>query len=1175
MTCSQCGADNRAGQRFCGECGTPLSGACPSCGAENPPGQKFCGGCGTPLGAATTALARTPAPPPTPASERRLVSVLFADLVGFTTLSENRDAEEVRELLSRYFETSRQLIERYGGTVEKFIGDAVMAVWGTPVAKEDDAERAVRASLDLLAAVSALGQEVGAPELKARAGVLTGEAAVTIGAEGQGMVAGDLVNTASRIQSAAEPGTVLVGESTKRSAEAAIAYDDAGEHELKGKAEPVQLWRALRVVAGARGSMRSAGLEAPFVGRDRELRHVKELFHASAEEKKAQLVSVTGIAGIGKSRLAWEFEKYIDGLADESFWHRGRCLSYGEGVAYWALAEMVRMRCGILEDEEPTTAREKLRVTLEQHLPDANEARWVEPRLAHLLGLEEGVAGDQENLFSAWRILFERLAEDAPTILVFEDLQWADAGLLDFLEYLLEWSRSHPLFVLALARPEFADKRPTWGAGKRSSTQLYLEPLPPQAMTDLLTGLVPGLPNDLRQRILERAEGVPLYAVETVRMLLDRGLLAREGNTYRPTGEVETLEVPETLHALVAARLDGLTTAERRLVQDGSVLGKTFTKQGLIALTGLPDPELEPLLGSLLRKEILSVQADPRSPERGQYAFLQDIVKRVAYETLSKKERKTRHLAAAEFLAAAWSAEEDEIVEVVATHYLDAYDASPEAPDAEEIRGKARKMLVRAGERAASLAANAEAQRSYDRAAELTDDPLVQAELHERAGIMAYAGARADEAGGRFERAIALFEAAGADRAAARVSARHAEILWDRGRLEQGLESMDRAFHVLSQDEPDADLAALAAQVGRFMFFHGDHVLALERTETALDMAEALSLPEVLANGLNTKAIILISHERPREGLTLMRYALEVATENDKPSAALRAYYNLADSLARLDRFEESVSAVRDGLALSRRVGNRYWEWSFAAQGYPFFALGLWDEALELRQQLPDTDWSQARLSFAGLPTTLVPLYVHRGQISEAEELMTMLAELATSDDIQERSQYKAGMARLLLARGRPAEALAAAEEGLSERQSIGISSESMKEAFVSAVEAALQLDDLETAEELIAIVDALPPGRSSQFLQAHSSRFRALLAARHGELDEAERLFKRATGLFRELSVPFYLAVTLLEQAEWLTGQGRAGDAEGLLADAHELFERLGAKPWLERAGVMAEARA
>jgi hypothetical protein len=307
--------------------------------------------------------------------------------------------------------------------VEKFIGDAVMAVWGTPVAQEDDAERAVRAALDLVAAVTALGEEVGAQELRARAGVLTGQAVANLDAVGQGMVAGDLVNTAARIQAAAEPGSVLVGETTRRASERAVAFEEIGEHALKGKAEPVALYRALRVTAARGGALRSERLEAPFVGRDRELRLVKELFHGSADEQRAQLALVTGIAGIGKSRLAWEFEKYVDGLAMDAFWHRGRCLSYGEGVAYWALAEMVRMRCRILEDEEPESAHQKLRLALEEYILDVDERAWVEPRLAHLLGLEEGAPGDQENLFSAWRILFERLAEQSPTILVFEDLQ--------------------------------------------------------------------------------------------------------------------------------------------------------------------------------------------------------------------------------------------------------------------------------------------------------------------------------------------------------------------------------------------------------------------------------------------------------------------------------------------------------------------------------------------------------------------------------------------------------------------------------------------------------------------------------------------------------------------------------------------------------------------------------
>ena len=557
MTCPACGKDNPAEQKFCGECGGTLATSCPACGRTNPPGFKFCGECGARVGETPA----TPVPRPEPEAERRLVSVLFADLVGFTTLAELRDAEEVRELLSRYFDTARQVIGRYGGTVEKFIGDAVMAVWGAPVAQEDDAERTVRAALDLVSAVAALGADAGAPTLRLRAGVATGEAAVTLAAAGQGMVAGDLVNTASRVQSIAMPGTVFVGDATRRASEVAIDYEDAGEHELKGKAEPVELWRAVRVLAGRGGEGRATGLEAPFVGRDRELHLVKELFHTTADEGRARLVSVIGVAGIGKSRLGWEFYKYIDGLADTVHWHKGRCLAYGEGVAYWALAEMVRMRAGIADEDASDAALGKLRETIEQYVPDPDERSWVEPRLQHLLGLTDRTAPDREDLFSAWRLFFERLAEAYPTILLFEDLHWADASLLDFVEYLLEWSRSYPLYVLTLARPELLERRPSWGAITKSFHSLFLEPLADGAREELLQGLVPGLPDDIRARISDRAEGVPLYAVETVRMLLDRGVLEKVGREYRLKSPVDSLEVPETLHALLAARLDGLEPA--------------------------------------------------------------------------------------------------------------------------------------------------------------------------------------------------------------------------------------------------------------------------------------------------------------------------------------------------------------------------------------------------------------------------------------------------------------------------------------------------------------------------------------------------------------------------------------------------------------------------------------
>jgi class 3 adenylate cyclase/tetratricopeptide (TPR) repeat protein len=1174
VICAACGADNPTGSKFCSECGGPLAASCPSCGAPVPAAAKFCNECGGPIsGAAPIRGQAAPAVPrESPAAERKLVSVLFADLVGFTTLSESRDAEEVRDLLTRYFDASRLVIARYGGTIEKFIGDAVMAVWGTPITQEDDAERAVRAALDLTQAVAALGTEVGAPHLRARAGVLSGEAAVTIGAEGQGMVAGDLVNTASRIQSVAEPGTVLVGEATKRATEAAIAYEDAGSHELKGKAEPVPLWRADRVVSLRGGAMRSTGLEPPFVGRDRELRLVKELFHASAEDHKAHLVSVVGTGGMGKSRLSWEFFKYIDGLAQRILWHRGRCLAYGEGVAYWALAEMVRSRAGILEAEEQSSALEKLKSTIADHVPDPEEGRWLEPRLAHLLGLEERTAS-REDLFSAWRLFFERVAQQAPAVLVFEDMHWADDGLLDFIEYLLEWSKNHSLFVLALARPELTDRRPSWGGGSRNFSSLYLEALSPRDMEGLLTGLVPGLPAELHSRILDRAEGVPLYAVETVRMLLDRGLLVQEGSAYRPTGPVETLEVPETLHALIAARLDGLSPEERHLIQDASVLGKTFFKQGVGALSGLPDSDLEPMLSALVRREVLTLQADPRSPERGQYGFLQDLVKRVAYETISKKERKAKHLAAAAFIEQGWGGEEEEIIEVLASHYLEAYRAAPEAGDAETIGSKARDMLTRAGERAASLAASVDAQRYFEQAIDLTDQPNLQAELHERAGRMAWNGGRPGDAKGHYERAMALFESQGLTHPAARVSARLGEVeQLSADKFDQAVQRMERAFQVLASDEPDEDLAVLAAQLGRLHWLKGDLDLASQRIDLALAISQKLRLPEILSQAMITKGGILSYQGRIDEESALVNHALSIALEHGISSAALRAYYNHGETMeSSQDRPDVRIRLNEQGLELARRIGDRPWEGVFLACTIsPLVSTGRWDEALAHGAEV-QTSAELASIQFVSsdlLP--LVRVHLNRSELEEAEALLSSAAELEQADDVQYQANYAAARAAILRAKGHYAEAWDAAQRAIQVAAQVGWGYPGVKEGLVQSGEAAFAMGDLAKAEQVISLIEGLKPGERSPLVEAQRARFAARLAEARGESDSVVGEFKSATGMFRELSMPFWLAVTLLEHAEWLASQGQPDDADPLLAEARETFERLKATPWLDRADAV-----
>jgi class 3 adenylate cyclase/tetratricopeptide (TPR) repeat protein len=1152
VICASCGTANEAGRKFCGECGSPLSSACPSCGTPNAPGVKFCGECGTAL----TGAAATPSAP-TPAAERRLVSVLFADLVGFTTASEERDAEDTRELLTRYFDQARTTIERYGGTVEKFIGDAVMAVWGAPVSQEDDAERAVRAALDLVAGVPDLD-----PALSARAGVLTGEAAVTLGAEGQGMVAGDLVNTASRVQSEAEPGTVLVGETTMRATEAAIAYTSAGEHELKGKSEPIALWRALRVVAARKGEGRAAGLEPPFVGRERELRVTKELFHATADEGRAHLLSIVAVPGMGKSRLAWEFEKYLDGLFETAWWHKGRCLAYGDGVAYWALAEMVRMRARIAEDDSQDESLSKLAAVLSEIVADADERAFVEPRLQHLLGLTERVAPDREDLFSAWRLLFERMSEENPVIMVFEDIHWADAALIEFVEYLLDWSRSHPIYVVTLARPEVSEKHPGWGMNLRNFTSLTLEPLADDAIDDLLRGLVPGLPDDELARIRERADGTPLYAVETVRMLLDRGLLERGETGYDVAGDLATLDIPETLHALIAARLDGLKPTERHLLQNAAVLGKTFAPRGLTAVGGIDASALPPLLSSLVRKEMLVLDSDPRSPERGQYGFIQALVQRVAYETLSRRDRKAKHLAAAAYLSSESGIDADEIAEVIAAHLLDAHRSQPGDEDAGEIKERAREWLVRAAERAAALAAPEDAQRAFENAVELAEDPLERARLLERAGELARAADRTDVAEAHLRAAFALCDEVGATHDRARVAAALGVTLWNGGRADEGIELMEGAFSVLAGEEPDSDVAMLAAQLGRVHFFAGNRSLASERIELALDIAEALGLPDVLASALNTKSLLLT--HRPHEEQALLREALRIALDADLVSEALRAYNNLLVALDGADRVEEMGPVTEEALALARRRGDRFWEARLAAILVEEHRMrGDWDKAAGIGETLDYGEGADVGLAVA--ISSLARIAIDQGNEGGARTFAALLASDVHSNDVQQRATalFRRQIEHELA--GSPGEALASIPAAMALAVELR-NSIITADLLADATRYASQMADHAAALAVAAPIEQLPANAHTRMIDSQLYRLRANAAAAAGDEAAAEEAYGIALANARNLGYRYWLAPVLYDYGRWLVATGRDEEGRGLLDEAREMFEQMRATYWLER---------
>jgi tetratricopeptide (TPR) repeat protein len=746
--------------------------------------------------------------------------------------------------------------------------------------------------------------------------------------------------------------------------------------------------------------------------------------------------------------------------------------------------------------------------------------------------------------------------------MVFEDMQWADDSLLDFIDYLLEWSRSHAIFVCTLARPEIHERRPTWGAGQRSFTSLYLEPLSQPAMEQLLDGLVPGLPDELRTQILERAEGVPLYAVETVRMMLDRGALVQDGPVYRPDGHIAPLEVPETLHALIAARLDGLAPEERRVVQDAAVLGKSFPRQALAVLSGVDDGELEPLLRALVRKEILSVQADPRSPEYGQHSFVQDLLRHVAYETLSKQERRARHLAAAAHLESAF-ADEDEIVEVVASHYLDAYAAAPDAPDAPEIKIKAREMLTRAGDRAASLAAAREAQRYFQQAAELGDDAMTCAELQFRAGEMAWRRGRGDEARGLLDEAQQIFERSGLPHRAARVATRLAHIDFRKGRVGDAVARLERALEMLPTDAAGEDVAEVAAELGRYLILQGHADAAVPHLELALALSEALGLSKIFVEALTSKSLTLMKQSRFLEAEILLQAALDTAAEADLSASAGRTLNNLAVLYESRDRYAEAIATTDRGCEFYRRTGNRVGEQSLLAGSISAFVLtGRWDVAYTRLDQI------RSECSAFDFPESLyiVSIACWRGQIEEAKELIQVYADLDSANaDLQVRASHALHEAMVARLEGDAHRCLTMIERDLPlSLDELGISFLTTKLMLVEALEAAFELGDTTKVGELLEIIDRHEPGERPPLLEAHAARFRAKLA---GSSAPAERDFERALLTLRECELVVWYAVVQLEVGEWLIGQGRADEAEPLLEEARETFERLEATPWVLRA--------
>jgi class 3 adenylate cyclase len=1096
-------------------------------------------------------------------AERRVTSVLFGDLVGFTPLSESKDSEEVRELLSTYFAQCRLVIGRYGGVVEKFIGDAVMAVWGVPVAHEDDAERAVRAGLDLVATVAAMGAELGAPGLAMRVGVVTGEVAVTVGATAEGMVAGDAVNTAARVQSAAEPGRVWVDETTRGLSSAAIAFSDTGEHELKGKAEPVRLWAAGPVVGDLGGGQRVDGLEAPLTGRGSELRVIKELFHATEEARRPRLVVLDGEAGVGKSRMAWEFEKYADGLSATTWWHRGRCLSYGDGIAFWALNEAVRTRLGLVEGDTGDVVLERLDAGLAEYVTDPEERDWLRPRLAVLLGAGSGASFVREDMFAAWTAFLEHLADGGGTVvLVVDDAQHADDGLLDFLDHLLATARA-PVFVLAVARPDLLARRPDLGG--RRATVVRLAPLDDPAMADLVDGLVVGLPPAARAALVERSEGIPLFAVETVRALVDLDLVIARGGQYVPADgadlDLAAIGAPASLQALVAARIDALTAEEKEVVTDASVLGATFTSDGLVALGCDPDG-LQPTLDSLARKEIIAVQSDRFSADRGQYRFVQSVVRQVAYATQSRRDRKVRHLAAAEHLIER-ADRGDELAVLIASHLLDAVDAGqPSDPDVAQHTTRARDFLERAAVRARSIGAPAEAMHLLESALDRSTDPADLARLELEAARAGIDAALLPDVRRHASAAIAVFDELDRPVDAAHAVAAHAVGLMGLGDNASVMELVELRLCAI-EGIPGAERArlALVSTLSRASTRLGDWDAQARYTEQMLLLAEAFADPDALCAAHTQMAIRYQIIGAPATGLASCRTAIGIGREHDLPGPLARALTNLAAAENGRD-LSAALEHSGEAIEVSRRAGLMMW---FASSTLNrVIALWIAGRHDEIRQVTPEL---REATDDAGILVTLATI---EGWLADARgDLDPAVAE--PIDDVFDEQGTLAWLMthRIVraLAAGDGEAAAALADRAMGHQLAAAGIDDDFVVLWPPMVLAALAAGDLGLAERLLEPVAAAPPGRVSAGVAAQWPRLRGLVAAARGDDPQTVETDLRA-GIE---ALAGYGAVGDRARAEeelarWLAEQGRDAEAGPLLATARATYAEIGAVGWLAR---------
>ena len=1104
VTCPRCGAENGQRAKFCSECGLALAGAA----GEARPGRE----------------------------ERKVVSVLFADLVGFTSEAERMDPEEVRALLQPYHSRVREDLERYGGTVEKFIGDAVMAVFGAPVAHEDDPERAVRAALAIRDGLAAEGR------LHVRIGITTGEALVAVEARpqaGEGIAAGDVVNAAARLQGIAPVDAILVDEATARATARSIDYQDHPPVTVKGKAEPIPVRLAVSARARQGVDVRQVG-HAPLVGRTRELDLLSGAFERARTEREPQLVTLVGVPGIGKSRIVWELYQHIERGDELVAWRQGRSLPYAEGISFWALGEMVKAEAGILETDAAEQATEKLARAVSVLGLESTDAEWVERHLRPLVGLEAGAEsrGDRSGeAFSAWRRFFESLAEQRPMVLVFEDLHWADDRLLDFVDNLVEWATGVPLLIVGTSRPELLSRRPGWGGGKPNALTISLAPLSNAETSRLVAALVEQalVPSRVHDAVLERAQGNPLYAEEFARLSAERGTLE---------------DLPESVQGIIAARLDALPRAEKELLQDGAVVGKVFWSGTLTAMSAdsRERAAVEERLHFLERKEF--VRRERRSSVAGEteYAFRHILVRDVAYGQIPRAQRADRHVRAAAWIDSLGRPADH--AELLAQHYSAALELARAAGrPIEPFADRARVAFREAAERAFGLNAFAAAVRYLASAVELT-----RSDAPERASLLLQHGKAlrfAEERGADvLAEAETLFRAAGDLDGAAEAALVQAALAWDAGDVARVNEHRARAAAIVDRLAPSPSKAYVLSELSRFHMLLIETSDAVRRGREAVALAEQLGMDDVRAHALNNigSARSLVGD---LGGVAELEASIKISEAIKSPDVA-RALNNLAGILYTVGDTRRARQMWRDAMARARELGHGP-VLRFQRGNAPWIAYeeGRWDEALDLLDEfIAEVEEAGGHAQETTVRFARGMIRYARGDLPGAIEDADKGLAAGQADDPQTFVPSRSFAAWLMLRLGRVAEAHRLID------QLVPLLESGLRE--LALAENAIVLDALGRRDELARFAATSPPGPWADV-------FAATVAGR----------FDVAADIVDELDTAPTAALLRRRAAERLVAEGDMAGARAQLDRAREIWRSVGAVQHLREADELLQPAA